>query len=57
MRGLKLRIQEGKHLHIPAVTLRVIGVPLGLGDVLRDLLERSLRHSLARLLEQGTMHH
>jgi len=42
LRGLKLRVQEGEHLHIPAVAFRVIGVPLGLRDVLRDLLERSL---------------
>ena len=57
MRGLKLRIQEGEHLHIPAVALGVIRVPLGLGNVLRDFLKRSLRHPLARLLEQGAMHH
>ena len=57
MRGLKLRIQKGEHLHIPAVALGVIGVSLGLGNVLRDLLERSLRYPLARLQEQGAMHH
>jgi hypothetical protein len=39
MRRLKLRVQEGKHLHIPAVALRIIGVSLGLGNMIRDLLE------------------
>jgi hypothetical protein len=39
LRGLKLRVQEGKHLHIPAVALRIIGVSLRLGNMIRDLLE------------------
>ena len=39
IRRLKLRIQEGEHLHIPAIALGVIGIALRLGNMIRNLLE------------------